>query len=145
MRVLTISRVDFTETHVSVTLEDGRIGYGHPYTTSMQRKPFKLLANVLAGWLLAAGIALGQPLGLAYTSAKAQSYGNEPVPELVYARFGKSQDPLIREQVAQGMLNKADALSQAGEAAESAATYDLVYERFGQDPAPNVLCKCSKR
>ena len=114
------------------------------YTAGMQCKPFKLLANVVAGWLLAAGMALGQTLGLAYTSAEAQSYGNVPVPELVYARFGKSQDPLIREQVAQGMLNKANALSQSGEAAESAATYDLVYERFGQDPAPNVLVQVLK-
>ena len=110
----------------------------------MQCKPFKLLAHVLAGWLLAAGIVNGQTLGLAYTSAEAQSYGNVPVPELVYARFGKSPDPLIREQVAQGMLNKADALSQSGDVAESAATYDLVHERFGQDPAPNVLVQVLK-
>jgi hypothetical protein len=102
-------------------------------------KPFRILVNVLAVWWLTACVAYGQTRGLVYAGDAASSYENVPVPELVYARFGKSTDPLVREQVALGMLNKGVNLMRNGEAAESAATYDLMHERFGQDPAPNVL------
>jgi hypothetical protein len=88
-------------------------------------KPFRILVNVLAVWWLTACVAYGQTRGLAYASDAASSYENVPVPELVYARFGKSTDPLVREQVALGMLNKGVNLMRIGEAAESAATYDL--------------------
>ena len=67
-----------------------------PYTADMHCKLLAPSVEVLVGWLLAACMAHGQTVNLAYTSDAANSYADVPVPELVYARFGKSPDPVVR-------------------------------------------------
>ena len=98
------------------------------------------------GWLsifllFSASFAFSQNADLGYTSADGASYQGVPVEELVYARFGSSPEPKVREQVAQGMFNNALKLSRNKKPAESAAAYDLVYLRFGQDKSANVLTR----
>ena len=71
--------------------------------------------------------------------AAGVSYERVPVEELVYERFGKSPDPAVRAQVAQGMFNSGIDLGRAGKHAASQAAYDLVFTRFGDDNSLAVL------
>jgi tetratricopeptide (TPR) repeat protein len=56
--------------------------------------------------------------------------------EDVVARFGNSDDPVLREQVANALFNKGVALGQMGRPAEAIAVYDDVLARFGDSDDP---------
>jgi len=57
--------------------------------------------------------------------------------EAVEDRFGRSEDPALREWAAKALLNKGVALRKDGRAAEALAAYEAVEDRFGksEDPA----------